>query len=46
MRVARHMVLKPYSFFHMMWRAHNREYIMQSHKEKLCYLRAVRDDYM
>ncbi len=24
MRVARYMVLKPYSYFHMMWRAHNR----------------------
>lgn len=46
MRVPRHQVLKPYSFFHMMWRAHNREHIMQSHQEKLFYLRAVRDDYL
>jgi REP element-mobilizing transposase RayT len=46
MRLARHLVLKPHSYFHMMWRAHNREYIMQSHAEKLRYLRAVRDDYM
>jgi len=46
MRLARHLVLKPYSFFHMQWRAHNREFIMQSHTEKLRYLRAVRDDYL
>ena len=29
-----------------MWRAHNREYILQTRKEKLAYLRAMRDDYM
>jgi len=29
-----------------MWRAHNREFIMKSHAEKLHYLRAVRDDYV
>jgi REP element-mobilizing transposase RayT len=46
MRVPRKLVLKPHSYFHMMWRAHNREYIMQSHAEKLRYLRAVRDDYL
>ena len=46
MRTARKYVLRPYSYFHMMWRAHDREHIMQSHAEKLSYLRAVRDDYM
>jgi REP element-mobilizing transposase RayT len=30
----------------MMWRAHNREFILQDHREKLRYLRALRDDYM
>ena len=46
MRVPRRLVLEPYSYFHMMWRAHNRERIMSSHAEKLRYLRALRDDYL
>ena len=45
MRIPRHIVLRPFSYFHMMWRAHNREFILQDHREKIRYLRAVRDDY-
>ena len=45
MRVPRRLVLRPFSYFHMMWRAHNREFIMQDHKEKLRYLRCMLDDY-
>jgi REP element-mobilizing transposase RayT len=30
----------------MMWRAHNREYLLSDHQDKLRYLRAVRDDYV
>jgi REP element-mobilizing transposase RayT len=46
MRIPRRLVLKPFSFFHMMWRTHNREFLLQDHQEKLRYLRAVRDDYL
>ena len=45
MRIPRRLVLRPFSYFHMMWRAHNREFILQDHREKIRYLRAVRDDY-
>ena len=45
MRIPRRIVLKPFSYFHMMWRAHNREFIFSDHREKIAYLRAVRDDY-
>ena len=30
----------------MMWRAHNREFILQDHREKIRYLRVLRDDYL
>jgi len=46
MRIPRRLVLRPFSYFHMMWRAHNREFLLQDHREKLRYLRAVRDDYL
>ena len=46
MRIPRRLVLGPYSYFHMTWRAHNREYILSDHREKLRYLRAMRDDYL
>jgi len=46
MRVPRRLVLRPHTFFHMMWRAHNREYLLADHREKLRYLRALRDDYI
>jgi REP element-mobilizing transposase RayT len=46
MRLPRRIVLKSGLYFHMMWRAHNREFILRDHREKLCYLRAVRDDYL
>jgi putative transposase len=45
MRIPRYLVLSPFSYFHMMWRAHNREFLLADHREKLRYLRAVRDDY-
>lgn len=45
MRIPRNIVLLPFSYFHMMWRAHNREFLLADHREKLRYLRAVRDDY-
>lgn len=46
MRIPRNIVLLPFSYFHMMWRTHNREFLLADHKEKLRYLRAVRDDYL
>jgi len=46
MRIARRLVLTPLCNFHMMWRAHNRDYILQDHREKIYYLRALRDDYL
>lgn len=38
--------MTPFCYFHMMWRAHNREFLLQDHREKLHYLRALRDDYL
>jgi hypothetical protein len=46
MRVPRKAVLGPESRFHKIWRAHNREFLMQAHEEKRRYLRAIREDYL
>jgi len=46
MRIPRGLVLRPFSYFHMMWKAHNSEFLLQDHREKIRYLRALRDDYL
>jgi len=46
MRVPRKYVLGSNTAFHKIWRAHNREFLMQSHEEKRSYLHFVKDDYL
>ena len=45
MRFPRKCVLRPGDVFHKIWRCHDRQYLLQSHHEKLEYLNALRDDY-
>ena len=46
MRIPRRLVLGAGTYFHMTWRAHNGEFILSDHREKIRYLRAIRDDYL
>lgn len=46
MRIPRKFVLGCNSIFHKIWRAHNREFLLQSHDEKRRYLFFLRDDYL
>jgi hypothetical protein len=45
MRVPRAHIIGPGNAFHKIWRAHNEEFLLQSHEEKHAYLRALHDDY-
>jgi len=46
MRIPREHVLGPGDAFHMMWRCHNKERLLDSHAEKREYLKAVHNDYL
>jgi REP element-mobilizing transposase RayT len=46
MRVPRAHIIGPGSSFHKIWRAHNREPLLQRHKDKHAYLQALHDDYI
>jgi REP element-mobilizing transposase RayT len=46
MRVPRAYIIGPDNSFHKIWRAHNEEFLLQSHKDKHAYLQALHDDYM
>jgi hypothetical protein len=46
MRIPRAHVIGPGNAFHKIWRAHNKEPLLQSHRDKHAYLQALHDDYM
>lgn len=46
MRVPRAHIIGPGMAFHKIWCAHNREPLLQSHKDKHAYLQALHDDYI
>ena len=46
MRLPRKLVLLANTAFHLIWRTHNREFLLGSAKEKLKYLHTVHDDFM
>jgi putative transposase len=41
MRIPRRLILGPDSVFHLVWRGHNREWVLRTPKEKDAYLRFV-----
>ena len=45
MRVPRKKTLTPGSDFHMIWRCHDRQFLLQNHSEKHAFLKGVLDDY-
>ena len=45
MRVPRRFILGPDSAFHLIWRGHNRERVLEGHREKRAYLRFIASSF-
>jgi len=46
MRLPRKLIVGPGSSIHKIWRCHNREFLLQSHRDKRAYLQAIHDDFL